>query len=147
MTRIRYAAAFAAALLLSAPTLSYAQNDPTTGGDYVDVTSVTIDDGHDLDYLNWLKDQWRAQNEYSKSQGWITGYEILANVNKRPGEADLYLVRRYRSIPDGAELDKRADQFRKHMAQTDAQMSAASGERAKFRHVIGSQLLQVINFK
>jgi hypothetical protein len=147
MIGLRHAAAFAAATLLVAPVIAHADDYPLKPGDYVEVTSVTVDDGHSLDYAKFLAGFWKDQEEFAKSQGWITGYEILANVNKRPGEADLYLVRRYRSIPDGAELDKRADQFRKHMAQTDAQMSAASGERAKFRHVIGSQLLQVINFK
>lgn len=147
MFRIRHAAAFAASLALACPAVSWAQNDPTIGGDYVEVTSVTVDDGHDLDYINFLKDQWRSQNDYSKSQGWITGYEILGNVDKRPGEADLYLVRRFRSMPDGVEGDKRAATMRAHMALSDAQMSAASGDRAKFRHILGSQLLQVISFK
>ena len=33
------------------------------------------------------------------------------------------------------------------VSQTDAQMEAASGNRAKFRHVLGSTLWQVLNFK
>ena len=78
------------------------------------------------------------------SQGWQTSWELLANVHKRKGEPDLYLIRRYKSLPDGVEGDRRSANIRDHVKQTDAQMQAASGDRAKFRHIDGSQLLQVM---
>ena len=37
--------------------------------------------------------------------------------------------------------------MREKMKMTEAQMEAASGERAKFRHVTGSSLMQVLNYK
>jgi hypothetical protein len=124
-----------------------AQNMPMTSGDYVEMTSVSIDDGHNMDYANFLATKWKAQEEFAKSQGWITGYEILANANKRPGEPDLYLVVRYRSLPDAAEQAHRDQVMHDHAKMDDAAMDADSAGRAKFRHVTGSQLLQVLAFK
>mgnify|MGYP000302351278 CR=1 FL=1 len=121
-------------------------SNPDTG-EYVEVGSISIDDGHDLDYANFLAGQWRGRQEFAKQKGWITGYEVLANVNRRPGEPDLILVTRFKSIPDAAEQLRRDGEMREYTKQTDAQMAAASGERAKYRHQLGSQLWQVLNFK
>jgi hypothetical protein len=147
MKMIRSAAVLAASMSLAWAMPALAQSNPMVGGDLVEVSSITVDDGHGLDYAQHLAGMWRKQQEYAKSQGWITGYEVLANVNKRPGEPDLILVVRFKSIPDAAEDERRAKQFRENVKLTDAQMEAASGERAKYRKVLGSQLWQVLNFR
>ncbi len=143
--KIMLYAAAAVALSLSTPAL--AQNFPFVAGDYVEVTAVSIDDGHNLDYAQFLAGYFRAQEEYAKSQGWQTSFEILSNVDKRKGEPDLYLVRRFKNRPDGAESERRNAMIREHVKQSDAQMEAASGDRAKFRHIDGTQLLQVLNYR
>jgi hypothetical protein len=120
---------------------------PCGPGDYVEVSSVTIDDGHGLDYAQFLANDWRGRQEFAKKQGWIDSYEVLANVHKRNGEPDLILVIRYKSLPDAAEQLKRDDAMRAYSKQTDAQMEAASGDRAKYRHLVGSELWQELKFK
>lgn len=147
MNAFRKAAVLAASLSLAFATPALAQSDPMVGGDLVEVSAISIDDGHYLDYANHLAGMWRANQEYAKSQGWITGYEVLANVNKRAGEPDLILVVRFKSIPDAAEGERRNKMYRDHVKLTDAQMEAASGDRAKFRKVLGSQLWQVLSFR
>jgi hypothetical protein len=147
MNALRMAAVLAASLSLAFAVPALAQSDPMVGGDYVEVSSISIDDGHYLDYANHLAGMWRANQEYAKSQGWISGYEVLANPFKRPGEPDLILVVRFKSIPDAAENERREKMYRDHVKLTDAQLEAASGDRAKFRKVLGSQLLQVLNFR
>lgn len=147
MKAMRYAvlAAMGCAVGLAMP--AAAQNFPLAEGDYVELGSITIDDGHAMDYAQFLAGYWRKQEEFMKAQGWITGYEILSNLHKRPGEPDLYLLTRSRNLPDAAEIARRNDIMRKQMKMSDAELEAASGERAKYRHVIGSQLLQVMSFK
>lgn len=147
MNLLRYAALFAAPVSLAFAVPAQAQNYPLAEGEYLQVSSVTVDDGHGIDYATFLAGYWRAQEDFMKAQGWITGYEILANYNKRAGEPDLYLVERMKSLPDAAEIARRNEVMRTQMKMTDAQMEAASGERAKYRKVLGSTLLQVLNFK
>lgn len=147
MITLRHVAAFAAAMFAVVPAIAHADEYPLKPGDYVEVTSVTIDDGHNLDYAKFLAGFWRDQQEFAKSQGWITGYEILANVDKRPGEADLYLVERFPSFPTAAEDDQRNKAYQEHMKKTIVQMESESGARATYRHVIGSQLLRVLSFR
>lgn len=147
MNSYRKTAIVAASLALAWSMPGAAQNNPFTSGDYVDVASVTIDDGHGLEYAKFLSSTWKARQDFAKKQGWITSYEILANVNARAGEPDLILVTRFKSMPDAAETEKRADAMRAFSQQTDAQMQAASGERAKYRRTIGTQLWQELKFK
>jgi hypothetical protein len=143
--RIAAIAAAAVSLTLASPVLAQSEF-PLVPGDYADMAMITIDDGHNLDYAKFLAANWRKQQEFAKSQGWISGYEILANVDKRPGEPDIYLVTHFKTLPDAAESAKRDDAFRKYMATTDSKMEQESGQRATYRHVIGTQLLQKLEW-
>jgi hypothetical protein len=145
MKTIRFAAL--AAISLAFASAATAQNDPFMGGDYVSVTGVSIDDGHYLDYATFLSGFYKAQEEYAVKQGWQTDWEILANVNPRKGEPDLYLVRRFKDIPTGAEGERRAQMIRNNVKMDDKQMEMASGDRAKFRHVEGTMLLQRLEWR
>ncbi|MGN6497693.1 MAG: hypothetical protein ACTHKM_01200 [Tsuneonella sp.] len=147
MKTLGLAALGAAALAFAMPQMAAAQNSPFKGGDYVEVTGITVDDGHALDYENFLSGYYKAQEDFAVKQGWETSWEVLANVYKRQGEPDLYLIRRYKNLPDGAEGERRAAMIRDQVKMTDAQMQAASGDRAKFRHVGGTMLLQEMKMR
>jgi hypothetical protein len=69
------------------------------------------------------------------------GYEILSNEFKRAGEPDYYLITRFAKFTDPAESDKREAAYTAYMANTNAQMEALSGERAKYRYQMGTILL------
>ena len=147
MNAYRKAAVMAASMALAWSMPGAAQDNPMVPGEYVAVSSISIDDGHELEYANFLASQWRARQEYAKKQGWISGYEVLSNVFNRPGEPDLLLVVRYKSLPDSAEQLRRDAAMRTFNQQTDAQMAAASGDRAKYRRQMGTQLWQEVKFK
>ena len=140
MKRIRLAATAALVLVFAAPL--HAQEIPVVPGDYVSVSMISVDDGHDLDYINHLAGIWRKGQDFAVKQGWITGYEILSNEFKRPGEPDYYLITRFARFEDPAEGEKRQKAYNDFMQSTNAQMEAASAERAKDRHQMGSTLLR-----
>lgn len=138
-----------AALSLAVVPFSAAHADqyPLVSGDYVQVDSISIDDGHFLDYARHLASIWRKSEEFALKQGWITGYEILENEYRRPGEPDIYLVTRFAHFADQAETDKREQAYQAYMQTTVAQEEAGSGERAKYRHQTGAMLLRVLKFR
>lgn len=148
MRMLRRAALVAATLSIAFSAPAFAEDSyPVKPGDYVDIGMISVDDGHDLDYMNWLGGQWRKRQDYAKAQGWISSYEILSNPYKRGGEPDLYLVTRYPAVIGDAESEKRGDIMRAYFAQTDAQMSAASAQRATYRHQMGSMQLRQLVWK
>ena len=135
----------AAAAVASAP--AAAQEWPLVWGDYWEVTGIDIKDGGGLKYSQWLATEWKENQEYAKSKGWIKDYMILGNVYGRAGEADMYLITIRESIVSGAEGNKRNDEYMAWRKKSVAQMQAESGNRAEFREVLSSSLLQELNFR
>ena len=130
------------AVALIVPSTASSQELPLKSGDFWDVGSVTIDDGHFGDYADFLAGQFRKNMEFQKSKGWIKGYHILANVNARDGEPDLYLVTIFDHVTTPAEDIAREKEINAFMAQSTRQAMAGSGQRATYRHLKGDMLLQ-----
>lgn len=148
MKLLRRAAIVAASLALPCGATAFAADEmPLESGDYVEVSAIEIDDGHMLDYANHLAGLWRKGQDYAKSQGWITGYEVLVNAYPRKGEPDVYLLVRVPEFADRNEEKKRDAAYRAYMQRTVAQLQAESGERAKYRRLGGTMLLRQMTFK
>ena len=147
MQKLMFAAVVAAPFAIALSTPAAAQNYPFTPGDYEEVAMIEVSDGGGLAYANYLATTWRKNQEFAKSKGWINGYQVLSNVNNRPGEPDLYLVVSFSSMPDAAEDERRTQAYRDFMKQSDTEADAASGDRAKYRTVLGSFLLRQMKFK
>lgn len=119
---------------------------PLAGGDYWDVTGIDVADGGGWEYANWLATEWRKNAEFAKSKGWIKDYMVIANVYGS-SDADLYLIRVIESVPSGAEGEKRGREYREWVKKSTEKLVAESGNRAEFREVLDSSLLQVLNFR
>jgi len=120
---------------------------PLVPGVYWEVTGIQIKDGGGLKYATWLATEWRKNLEFSKSKGWVKDYKILSNEYPRSGEADLYLIRVIDHVASGAEAEKRQAEYMEWQKKTIAQMDAESGNRAEYREVMGTSLLQEMNFR
>ena len=140
MRKIILAALGAGTMLWSASVP--AQELPVKSGDFWDVGSITIDDGHFGEYADFLASQYRKNMEFQKSKGWIKGYHILANVNKRAGEPDLYLVTVFDHVTTPAEDIQREKDMNAFLQQTTRQSMVGSGQRATYRHLGSDMLLQ-----
>ena len=135
----------AATMILSVPAV--AQEIPLVGGDYWDVTSVKVDDGHFGDYADFLAGQFRKSNEYAKSKGWIKAYYVFSNVNNRADEPDLYLVTVSDNVATPAEQIARTKEINAAMSTNDRKEIAGSGQRATYRHITADMLLQQLVFR
>jgi hypothetical protein len=138
--------AFGASSALAA-SAALAEDWPLVGGDYWEVTGIDIKDGGGWKYASWLATEWKKNLEFSKSQGWIKDYMILANVHNRSDEADIYLIRVREDIPSGAEGEKRQKAYMEWQTKTNEELVGESGNRAEYREVKSTSLLQVLNFR
>ena len=132
---------------LTVTTVASADEWPLVQGSYWEVTGINVKDGGGLKYAAWLATEWKKNLEFSKSKGWIKDYKIFANEYARAGEPDLYLVRIVDSIVSGAEGEKRQAEYQEWQKKTIAQMDAESGNRAEYREVMGTNLLQELTFR
>jgi len=144
MHKLLLGALGAATVLWAIP--ATAQEVPLVGGDYWDVTSVKIDDGHFGDYADILADRFRKTNEYAKSKGWIKAYYVFSNVNNRADEPDLYLVTVTDHVATPAETTARNKEMNAYLQSSDRKEIAASGQRATYRHITADMLLQQMVF-
>ena len=124
-----------------------AQEWPFVGGDYWEVTGVDIHDGAGLKYANWLAAEWRKESEFAKSKGWVKDYMVLANVHNRSDEPDLYLISVMENIASGPEGEKRYKEYMDWQTKTVEQMQGESGNRAEYRTVMSTSLLQELKFR
>ena len=120
---------------------------PFVGGDYWEVTGIDIQDGGGLKYSKWLASEWRKNLEFAKSKEWIKGYMVLANVHGRSDEPDLYLVRVMENIASGPEGEKRQKEYMDWQKKSLEQMQGESGNRAEYREVMSTSLLQELKFR
>ncbi len=140
------------ALALGAMSMTFAAGAmadewPLTQGDYWNVTGIHLKDGGSLKYAQWLAGEWRENQEFAKSKGWIKGYKIVSNVYPRAGEADIYLVTIMESVISGAEGEKRQAEYMEWKKKSLATMQEESGNRAEYREVLSSSLLQELTFR
>lgn len=147
MKKLLLAALFAAPVALALSSPAAAQNSPFDPGNLIDVTGIDILDGGGIEYSNYLAREWRKNQEFAKTQGWISDYKVYSNIHPRDGEADLYLMVTYPSIPDAAENVRRDTAYRAWSKKNDTQMATESGNRGKFRKVMSTMLLGEMKFK
>lgn len=138
--------AFGASSVFMAST-ALAEDWPLVGGDFWEVTGIDIKDGGSWTYANWLATEWKKNLEFSQSQGWIKGYFILSNYHNRSNEPDLYLVRIMDHIPTAAEGEKRQKAYIAFQKKSPEALVGESGNRAEYREVKSTSLLQVLNFR
>lgn len=134
------AAAIAISMPLAAP--AAAQEFPLVAGEYAEFSGIFVNDGAEFKYAQHIADQWIAAQEFAKSKGWITSYKIYANLYPRDGEPNIYLMTTFPSMPDAAEGERRAAAYREWSSKNDAQLSAESGDRAEYRRIVSSAIMQ-----
>lgn len=139
------------ALALAGAALSFtpatAQRSSAEDGNYWEVSRIDVLPGQSENYLDYLAQQWKKQQEWAKSKGYILSYHVLSNTHARDGEADLTLIAVFKEWPTVAESKRRQDEFVAMMKMDEHQMSAASGDRAVMRRQMGSQLYQEVILK
>ena len=147
-TIVKGAAIFALGVsAVAVSSVAMAEEWPMVQGDYWEVTGIDIKDGGSWKYANWLATEWRKNLDYAVSQGWLKDYKIVSNVYGRSDEPDLYLIRIREDIPSGAEGERRMKAYEEWSKKTAEQMVGESGNRAEYREVMSSSLLQEMTFR
>ncbi|MFY8275028.1 hypothetical protein AAEU32_12965 [Pseudoalteromonas sp. SSDWG2] len=120
---------------------------PFIGGNYWEVTGIKISDGAGLKYAKWLASEWRKNSDFAVEQGWLISYSIISNVHARADEPDLYIVRVFENMASVAENEKRRKTYMAWAKKSMEKMQAESGNRAEYRTVMSTALLQEMKFR
>ena len=139
------AVALATAALSAPPAL--AQRSSAEPGNYWEVSDIKLLPGQSENYIDYLNANWKKQQAFAKSKGYILDYHVLSNNYPRENEPDLYLVVIFKDWPSNAEAKRQQDEFVAMMKADEHKLATASGERAAMRRQMGSALLQEVVFK
>jgi hypothetical protein len=126
---------------------SQADEWPLRQGDFWEITGVHLKDGGALAYANFLANEWKADQDFAKSKGWIKGYMILGNAYARKGESDLYLVVISERLASGPEGEKRNEEYLAWKKKSQSQLLKESGNRLEVRELESSILMQEQRFR
>ena len=135
------------AAAVAVPMRAQADEWPMTQGDFWEVTGVHLKDGGSLAYATFLATDWKADQEFAKSKGWIKAYMVLSNSYSRKGESDLYLITISERLASGPEGEKRNDEYVAWKKKSQAQMQKESGNRMEVREIESNLLLQELKFR
>ncbi len=135
------------AIYVGIPKPAWAGDWPMVPGDFYEITGVKLKDGGELAYANFLATEWKADQEFAKSKGWIKSYMVLGNNYPRKGEPDIYLVIVSERLPSGHEGDKRQDEYIAWKKKSQAQLVKESGNRLEIREIETNSLLQELKFR
>lgn len=137
----------ALAISLGAAAPAAAQDSSYTPGGYTDVSGIDVLDGQFENYMDYLAGPWKQQNEFAKSKGYITSYQVLANNYARAGEPDLYLVINYAKIYDTAEQLRQQKEFEAFMKADVRVLASQYAARGTMRKSVGDQQLRELKLK
>jgi hypothetical protein len=127
----------------SAPAI--AQQSSVKPGGLWTAARVDVEDGQYENYMDFLTKVYIPNQEFAKSQGWITDYHILDSSNPRDGEPDIILITRFADFPSVAEIERRNKIMSERMQQDDHAQETASGQRVKMRRLMGSVLYREVH--
>lgn len=134
----------AAALVIVVTTPAISQQSSVKPGEQWSAARIDVEEGQYENYMNYLTKTWIPNQEFAKSQGWISGYHVLDSTNPRDGEPDIILITRFADTPSVAEMERRNKIVNERMKSDDHGQDAASGERNKMRKLMGSVLYREV---
>jgi len=147
MKKLLLAAALAVGLGLSVPAPAVAQDTAYAPGTYMTVQGIFIEDGQFENYMDYIAERYRANQDFAKQKGWISSYRIFSNVNRRADEPNLYLLTEAPRMATPQEQVERDRLMSEAMQQTARQATEASGQRVKLRRLGSNLMLQELTLK
>ncbi len=147
MGKYRFAAFAAFTLIACSVATAFADDHAYAEGQVVNVTSIRTVDGKFDEYMKWLDTTWKQEEEAAKKAGYLVSYQVLTVEPRGPNDPDIYLVITYKNWAalDGATA--KGDVIAKQIEGSVGAASQAQADRAKIRHVLGSETAQVLDLK
>jgi len=153
MKKILMATMLATGMVLSTPAAAQeaasaaARETAYTPGTYWSVQGIYLEDGQFENYMDYIADRYRTSQDFARRSGWITGYTILSNVNRREDEPHLYLITQFPRLATPQEEVDRERRSNEHMRETTRQATEGSGRRVTMRRLGSNLLLQELNLR
>jgi hypothetical protein len=125
----------------------FAQERPYDNGPMWNVSSVQTKPGHFDDYMRFVSNTWRAEQEALKQAGYVIDYKVFTTVDARDNEPNVVLAVEWKNM---AALDMPLDQrdaMTKKLFGSMAGASKATVDRESIRTLRGSTMFRELILK
>jgi hypothetical protein len=133
------------ATALASPVM--AQESSYKPGTVWEVSRIKVMPGQFENYMDWLANNWKKNQEALKADGMVVSYHVLATNQRRDNEPDLLLVIEFKDYRTTAQLEAMRKRVNALMSQDNRSGTAASGARGVMRENIGTSQYQELVLK
>jgi hypothetical protein len=139
-------------LLLIAFTLTLsstlnAQDKTYANGSVWQIGFIKVGANMTVEYLNNLKDNWKATHDEAVKQGLIVSYKILQGTAANPEDWDIMLMTEFKSMAALEGQEEKWDAISKKIIGGEEAMKKLNESRVSMRTIYGGKLLREVVYK
>ena len=125
----------------------YSQDKSYKDGSVWQVGFIKVSANMNIEYLNNLKNNWKATHDEAVKQGLILSYKILQGTAANPDDWDIMLMTEFKNLAamEGSE-DKWEAISKKIIGGEDA-MKKLNESRVSMRTIYGGKVLKEVIYK
>jgi hypothetical protein len=140
------------ALLLIAFALTFsstlvAQDKSYKEGSVWQVGFIKVSANMTVEYLNNLKNNWKATHDEAVKQGLIISYMILQGTASNPEDWDIMLMTEYKNLAAMEGQEEKWDAISKKIIGGEDAMKKLNESRVSMRTIYGGKMLREVVYK
>lgn len=136
-----------ALLIITFSINSFAQERTYQNGSAWTVSFVQVKNGMGRDYLNSLKNSFKAMNDEAVKQGLILSHKILEGSAANPEDWQIMLMVEYKNLAAMEGNEAKWDAISKKVIGSDEDQKKLREMRVNMRTMYGTKLLREVVYK
>jgi hypothetical protein len=124
-----------------------AQDKTYTNGSVWQVGFIKVGANMNVEYLNNLKNNWKATHDEAVKQGLIVSYKILEGAAANPDDWDIMLMTEYKSMAAMEGQEDKWEAISKKIIGGEDAMKKLNESRVSMRTIYGGKLLREVVYK
>ncbi|MEI7724973.1 MAG: hypothetical protein WCK09_07695 [Bacteroidota bacterium] len=124
-----------------------AQDKSYKDGSVWQVGFIKVGANMNVEYLNNLKNNWKATHDEAVKQGIILSYKILQGTAANPEDWDVMLMTEYKSLSAMEGSDEKWEAISKKIIGGEDAMKKLNESRVSMRTIYGGKLLKEVVYK
>jgi hypothetical protein len=124
-----------------------AQDKSYKDGSVWQVGFIKVGANMSIDYLNSLKNTWKATHDEAVKQGVIVSYKILQGAAANPEDWDVMLITEYKSLSAMEGVDEKWQAISKSIIGGEDAAKKLNESRVSMRTIYGGKLLREVVYK
>jgi hypothetical protein len=124
-----------------------AQDKSYKDGSVWQVGFIKVSANMTVEYLNNLKNNWKATHDEAVKQGLIVSYKILQGTASNPEDWDIMLMTEYKSLAAMEGQEDKWEAISKKVIGGEEAMKKLNESRVSMRTIYGGKLLREVVYK